>query len=131
MFPFIWDGLGVFVIGAAIGIAGVVGAILAKSNLARAGIAVVALVFAVPLVAQSHSIVDQAKKDRGADVTTYLSKNYSLKLESNEDAYKLTGGEPVTAVDKNGKTLKVSMLHSESAHPTLQVQDIKILQPNR
>lgn len=131
MFPFIWDGAPLFAIGLAIGIVGFGGMLLMKNNRARMALGVAALVLMLPLVAQSFSIVDHAKEKRGADVAAYLSKNYSLKVESNEDAYELTGGEAITVTNKNGKTLEVTMLHPESAHPKLQVQDLKILQQNR
>jgi hypothetical protein len=131
MFPFIWDGAPLFAIGGLIGIAGFVGMLLMKSNRARLALGVATLVLMLPLIAQSFSIVDQAKEKRGEAVAAYLSKNYSLKVESNEDAYKLTGGEAITVADKNGKTLQVTMLNPESAHPKLQVQDVKILQQNR
>lgn len=131
MFPFIWDGAPLFAIGWVIGAAGVIGVGLLKNNRARLALGVATLVLMLPLMAQSFSIVDQAKEKRGEDVAAYLSKNYSLKVESNEDAYKLSGGEPITVTDANGKKLQVTMPNPESAHPELQVQDVKILQQNR
>lgn len=131
MFPFIWDGFGMYMSGWMIALLGLIVAVSLKSNGVRVAVVVITAIFAVTLTVQSFTIVDHAEEKRGAAVAAYLSKNYSLKVESNEDAYKLTKGEAITVTDKNGKTLEVTMPHPESAHPKLQVQDVKILQQNR
>lgn len=131
MFPFIWDGAPLFTIGFVIGLAGFGGTLILNSNRVRLALGVATLVLVLPLMAQSFSIADQAKEKRGEDVAAYLSKNYSLKVESNEDAYKLTGGESITVTDKNGKNLQITMPDPTSAHPKLQVQEVKFLPENR
>jgi len=131
MFPFIWDGAPLFAIGGIIGTIGFVGTLVVSNNRARLALGIATLVLMLPLMAQSFSIVDHAKEKRGEAVAAYLSKNYSLKVDSNEDAYKLTGGEAITVTDKNGKTLQVTMPDPDSAHPKLQVQDVKFLKQNR